>query len=224
MASGGQRPRTAGRAARRTAWFAALALAGAAVALIAAPASAVIPEPVASDTAGLSVNPSTGLFNVTLWPGESTTAVASLENHSPVDMRIRLTPVETGWSGAVGAFDALTLAGARTADCSVASMARVPGVPMSAAQNLDQGILPAGERAELCLRVSYDAQSELDQPAMSYVNLAFTGFEHGRDGGVRPPLPITGAQGQAILAGVAMATILLVAGTATLATRHRKRR
>lgn len=224
MASGGQRPRAAGRAARSTAWFAALAIAGAAVALIAAPASAVIPEPVVSDTAGLSVSPSTGLFNVTLWPGESTTAVATLENHSSVDMRIRLTPVETGWSGAVGAFDALTLAGARTTDCTVASMARVRGVPMSAAQNLDQGILPAGERAELCLRVSYDAQSELDQPAMSYVNLAFTGFEHGRGGDVRPPLPITGAQGPAILAGVAVATLLMVAGTATLATRHRKQR
>lgn len=172
----------------------------------------------ASDTEtgvpALTVSPERTLFDARLYPGDHALAHATLHNHSSTRLRVGLTPQLTEWRGSAEAFDALTLASRATADCSAAEMEGTPAVPMSAARQLDQGIIRPGESVDICLQVAYPTDHEVQQSGTIVADFSFTGIQYGGEGS-------DGGLGDGILAGtgtmVGRACALALAGLALAA-------
>ncbi len=171
-------------------------------------------------SAALVVSPAERLFDVTLHPGDSVVAPATLVNRSAAELRVRLTPIEA--SASHGAFSALSLATARLPECSVAAMAATPGTPFPAAQALDQGLLDPGEALELCVRVDYDAPRALDAPDTARVDLAFSASEAAAPRDPDPALPLTGAD--TLLGGILLGGALAGLGATLIAHRRHSAR
>lgn len=170
------------------------------------------------DRAALTVTPATRLFDVSLRPGETALAAAQLRNDSQTELRIRLAPEQVAWTGHDRALESLWIAARHGSECDAAAMADLPRTPMASASSLDLGSLPAGAFADVCLLVTFPEAGETQLPAVSTVDLVFTGTEIGNT--QTGPLEVSGDTGSTRRALALLAAVLVLLGIA-IAPRRR---
>ncbi|WP_217134935.1 hypothetical protein [Leucobacter chinensis] len=192
-------------------WVIALGCALAIAAVVVAPAQAVDVK-----NAALTVTPSHGLFDVTLYPGDSVRAVATLNNNTSVELEVGVTPILADWANNDRGLSALQLSSHRGSDCDASAMAGAPTVNMGAATRLDQGTILPGQAQEFCLEVAYPSEAELEQPAISVVDLSFSAIERGNGGAELPP---TGSDEGGVLSLALAGGALVLLGAAALSRR-----
>lgn len=177
-----------------------------------------------SEEAGsLIVTPSRALFDVTLRPGESRSATATLRNDSAARIAVRMTATITKWFGPGEGPDYLRLSTVRSAECSAAGTANNT-TPLNDALDLDQGTLNAGETATVCVNVALLETANYTTPTAAQVDFAFVAVQTSGDDN---PENSTGdtelAQTGLALGGALLVGVGLLAVGVLILLRHKRR-